>query len=195
MPLEVHSTLPMLIILLTLFKIERFRQRVTLMNHWYLIQFKPNSHRLAERNLLRQGFETFLPMQEVTRRKASRFVNDLRPLFPGYMFVSVNSENAPWRTINSTIGVSRLVSFDGQPKPLPLQLISGLMLRCDSMGRLLSPKTLNEGDSVELLSGPFANFIATIDAIDPEQRIWVLMDFMGQRTRMRVAADQLQLTK
>ncbi len=91
MPLEVHSTLPMLIILLTLFKIERFRQRVTLMNHWYLIQFKPNSHRLAERNLLRQGFETFLPMQEVTRRKASRFVNDLRPLFPGYMFVSVNS--------------------------------------------------------------------------------------------------------
>ena len=69
------------------------------MNHWYLIQFKPNSHRLAERNLHRQGFETFLPMQKITRRNASRFVSDLKHLFPGYMFVSVNSELAPWRAL------------------------------------------------------------------------------------------------
>ena len=80
---------------------------------WHLIQFKPNAHRLAQRNLKRQDFEVFLPMQEITRRKASRFVSDLRPLFPGYMFVGVDSRAAPWRTINSTIGVSRLVSFDG----------------------------------------------------------------------------------
>jgi hypothetical protein len=62
------------------------------MNQWYLIQFKPNSHRVAERNLHRQGFQTFLPMQKITRRKASRFVSDLKPLFPGYMFVSVDSD-------------------------------------------------------------------------------------------------------
>ena len=55
------------------------------------------------------------------------------------------------------------------------------MLRCDASGELLPPKSLNEGDSVEMLTGPFANFIATVDTIDPEQRIWVLMDFMGQK--------------
>jgi transcriptional antiterminator RfaH len=165
------------------------------MKHWYLIQFKPNSYRLAERNLHRQGFETFLPMQKITRRKASRFVSDLKPLFPGYMFVSVNSDLAPWRTINSTIGVSKLVSFEGKPKPLPLQLISGLMLRCDASGILLPPKSLSEGDSVEMLTGPFASFIATVDTIDPEQRIWVLLDFMGQKTRMQVTADKLQIAK
>jgi transcriptional antiterminator RfaH len=60
---------------------------------------------------------------------------------------------------------------------------------------LLPPKSLNEGDSVEMLTGPFANFIATVDTIGPEQRIWVLMDFMGQKTRIRVSADQLQLAK
>ena len=165
------------------------------MNQWYLIQFKPNSHRMAERNLHRQGFETFLPMQKITRRKASRFVSDLKPLFPGYMFVNVNSDLAPWRSINSTIGVSKLVSFEGKPKLLPIQLISGLMLRCDASGTLLPPKSLSAGDSVEMLTGPFANFIATVDTIDPEQRIWVLMDFMGQKTRMQVTADQLQLAK
>ena len=111
------------------------------------------------------------------------------------MFVSANSEHAPWRTINSTIGVSRLVSFDGKSAALPQQLVSGLMLRCDTAGKILSPKSLNEGDNVELLTGPFAHFIATIDTIDPEQRVWVLMDVMGQRTRMRVTSDQLQLIK
>ena len=134
-------------------------------------------------------------MQKITRRKASRFVSDLKPLFPGYMFVSVNAGLAPWRTINSTIGVSKLVSFEVKPKSFSLQLISDLMLRCDASGTLLPPKSLNEGDSVEMLTGPFANLIATVDTIDPEQRIWVLMDFMGQKTRMQTTADQLQIAK
>ena len=164
------------------------------MNGWYLVQFKSNSYRIAKSNLNRQGFETFLPMQKTTHRKASRFVNDFKPLFPGYMFVSVNSQLAPWRTINSTFGVCRLVSFEGKPKPLPGQLVSGLMLRCDTAGKILPPKTLSEGDSVELLTGPFANFIATVDTIDPERRIWVLIDLLGRPTRMQVALDQLQLT-
>ena len=35
---------------------------------WYIVQFKPNSHKISVRNLQRQEFETFLPMHEVTRR-------------------------------------------------------------------------------------------------------------------------------
>ena len=92
------------------------------MNQWYLIQFKPNSHRLAERNLLRQGFETFLPMQKITRRKASRFVSDLKPLFPGYMFVSVTLTWPLGVQSTARLGYQRLVSFEGKPKPLPLQV-------------------------------------------------------------------------
>ena len=69
------------------------------------------------------------------------------------------------------------------------------MLRCDASGTLLPPKSLNEGDRVEVLTGPFANFIATVDTIDPKQRIWVLMDFWGKKTRMQVSTDQLQLVK
>lgn len=165
------------------------------MDHWYLTQFKPNSDRVAERNLHRQGFETFLPREKVTRIKASRFVSDLEPLFPGYMFVRVNSDLAPWRAINSTMGVSRLVSFGGKPKPLPEELISGLMLRCDASGTLAPPSNLSQGDRVQMTTGPFATFLATVEAIDPEQRIWVLVDFMGQKTRMQVTADKVKLSQ
>ena len=165
------------------------------MNEWYLIKFKPNSHLLAERNLRQQGFKTFLPMQKITLRKTSRFVNDLRPLFPGYMFVSVNSELGPWTKINSTIGVSKLVIFNGKPKALPPQLISGLMMRCDASGTFLPLKSLSKGDSVELLTGPFVKFIATVEKIDQKQRIWVLMDFMGQKTRMQLTDNHWQINR
>ena len=150
---------------------------------------------MAEQQLRRQGFGTFLPMQKITRRNVSRFVSDLKPLFPGYMFLRINSFRAPWRTINSTIGVSRVVCLGGKPKPLPLQIISDLMHRCDVSGTLLPPKSLSEGDSVQVLTGPFASFVATVDTINPEERIWVLMEFMGQKTRMEVAPDQLRLSK
>ena len=164
------------------------------MKQWHLLQFKPNSHHLAVRNLQRQGFETFLPLQEITRLKASRFTVNLRPLFPGYMFVGVELNAAPWVTINSTIGVSRLVSFAENYKPLPLNLISSLMLRCDEEGKLLPPKTLNAGDSVEVLAGPFANFVATVEKIDAQQRVLVLMEFMGRGTRVKVQQEQLKLS-
>ncbi len=118
----------------------------------------------------------------------------MKPFFPGYMFVGASSKRVPWRKINSTIGVSRLVSFDGVPKPLPLKIISGLMLRCDKSGRLLRSNSLKEGDDVEIVTGPFADFITTVDKIDPEERIWVLMDFMGQKTRIKVTAENLQLS-
>ena len=162
------------------------------MRQWYLIQFKPNSHRLAMRNLKRQGFETFMPMQEITRRKASRFVSYLRPLFPGYMFVSVEPESKPWSKINSTLGVSRLVSFNNTPKPLPSKLVSTLMLRRDNEGKLLQAEKFNSGDNVEVLTGPFANFVATVETIDTEQRVWILMEFMGQSTSMQISPNQIQ---
>ena len=36
---------------------------------WAIVQFKPNAHKLAERNLNQQGFETFLPFEEITKYK------------------------------------------------------------------------------------------------------------------------------
>jgi len=166
-----------------------------LLKKWFILQFKPNSHRLAERNLRRQGFESFLPLREITKHKSNRYVSDLRPLFPGYMFVAFNPTSGPWRQINNTIGVLKLVSFGGQPCPVPLDLISGLILRCDAGGKLLPPKRLNKGDAVQLLTGPFANYIAKVEIIDTDQRVWILMELMGRITRISVDANQLQTGK
>lgn len=161
--------------------------------NWFLLQFKPNSHHLAERNLHRQGFETFLPMRDVTQRKSTRFVNNRRPLFPGYMFVTFNIETGPWYKINGTLGVAKLVSFNGILKAVPLDLVTGLIARCDASGILRPPEQLAKGSEVQVLSGPFANFIATVDTIDDKQRIWLIMELMGQSARIAINQDKLKI--
>lgn len=163
-----------------------------LLKKWFILQYKANSHRLAERNLNHQGFESFLPMQEITKYKYNRYVGELRPLFPGYMFVTFDPASGPWRQINCTIGVSKLVSFGDQPSPIPPEFMSDLKLRCDSDGKLLPSKRLVKGDTVQLLTGPFANYIANIETIDAKQRIWLLMELMGRVTRISVNPNELR---
>ena len=159
---------------------------------WYIVQFKPNSHKIAVRNLQRQGFETFLPMHEVTRRTAAKFETVIRPLFAGYMFVACDPEKAPWRQINSTYGISRMLSFAAGPKRMPDALIAGLRARCDSVGKVLPLESFEAGQPVEMHSGPFANFIATVEQMASDARVWVLLDFMGKETRVQVDRQQIQ---
>jgi transcriptional antiterminator RfaH len=156
---------------------------------WFLAQLKPNSVRIAERNLVRQGFRTFLPMEEVTKRAKSKFVTAEQPMFPGYIFVAFNVAKGGWRAINSTNGITRLVSFGKDPAPVPLDIISGLMLRCDAKGKLMSHQLLNPGDQVAMTHGPFADFVAEVEKVEPDRRVWVLLDIMGGKTRVAVDAD------
>ena len=160
---------------------------------WYIVQFKRNSHRVATRNLTQQGFKTFLPLQSFTRKSKARFSTHIEPLFPGYMFVSINLNKEPWHKINSTLGVSRLICHDGIPMKVPEEIVLALMSRCDSSGKLLPPQSLERGDTVKILSGALANFVATVETFDTALRVWVLMDIMGQFTRVEVKSEQLRL--
>ena len=143
---------------------------------WFVIQFKPNSHYQAKKNLNQQGFETFLPLHEITSRKASRFVKSTKPLFPGYMFVSFNKTENKWHKIRNTYGVSRLITVNSSLKSIPSTFIDSLMKRYDSSGKLIPIVEMKKGDKVEILEGPFTNFIATVEKYESEQRIWILMD-------------------
>ena len=159
---------------------------------WYIVQFKPNSYTIALRNLKRQGFETFLPMHEVTLRTAIKFETVCRPLFSGYMFVACDPEKAPWRQINATYGISRVLGLADGPKSVPEALIIGLRARCDNVGKVMPLDNFEAGQPVQMHSGPFENFIATVEQMASDARVWVLLDFMGKATRVQVDRQEIQ---
>ena len=158
---------------------------------WFILQFKSNSHHQAAKNLTRQGFETFLPLHEATSRRLSRFINTSKPLFPGYMFIRFDKAESEWHKINSTYGVSRLITFNSILKSIPTTFVDSLMKRYDLSGKLLPIQKLKKGDKVKVLTGPFANFIATVEKYEADQRIWILIDLMGRKTKIQTPSDNL----
>ncbi|NIN33844.1 MAG: transcription/translation regulatory transformer protein RfaH, partial [Gammaproteobacteria bacterium] len=57
------------------------------MKSWYLIHTKPRQEKLAEENLERQGYEIYLPMAEIRRKRRGRSVRVIDPMFPRYLFI------------------------------------------------------------------------------------------------------------
>ena len=160
---------------------------------WFIVQIKPNAYNRAEKNLNKQGFETFSPMYNISKPKASKFTNLTKPLFSGYMFISFDRTSSKWGKINSTYGVSRLITFNSILKSVPTTIIDNLMNRCDLSGKLLPIKKLKKGDQLKILKGPFANFIATVETYETDQRIWILIYLMGRKTKTQASVEDLQL--
>lgn len=149
---------------------------------WFAGQLKPNGLAQAELNLARQGVETFCPWSYEACRRNGLMTDRPRPLFPGYIFLRLDPEAGPWRAINATRGLTRLVQTDPRaPTPLPAALIDGLKARCDAQGRLEVGPSLAPGDRVRVIAGPFADLVTKIETIGEDARIRVLFDLMNRK--------------
>lgn len=163
-----------------------FSQDDFTMMQWHLVLCKPNQHQVAERSLSRLDCEVFLPRQETRRHWRGRIIQELRPVFAGYLFVGTDPARPIWQPIRSAHGVSRIIGFGTQgPAMVPAQVVAGLMARCDADG-VLRPfqEAFSVGDAIRIVSGPFADFVTQVDKIDPDRRLHVLLDLLGRPTRV-----------
>ena len=145
---------------------------------WYLVHTRPNGERKAERNLVAQGFTTFLPQIERTIRHARRLTTVRRPLFARYLFVRLDVGRERWLSVNGTIGVSRLFTQEGRPVPVPFGIVESLLVHSEA-GLMRLDHSLAEGQRVRILSGPLADFTATVVRLDARRRVDVLLEIMG----------------
>ena len=162
-------------------------------NCWYVAQLKPNGFYRAQLNLIRQGFECFMPMREVTVRHARKLSVGLRPVFPGYIFIKIGLDDADWRKINSTLGVNRLISFHGgRPAQIPDALMEGFMACCDDQHMLKPISDWKTGEKARLIAGPFADFIGQVEELVSGDRVRLLFKFMEQYKSLEVSSAALE---
>ena len=159
---------------------------------WFVAQVKPNSERIAETHLVRQGFDVFAPQQKSTHRKGHRFVEKITALFPSYVFVSFCPTFTHWRAVNSTRGVSRLISAHQTPQALPMGFVDALKAQCDDEMILRDQLELREHISVRVMEGPFSGLVGTVLRAAPKERVWVLLDLLGQSAPVTLSTQSLQ---
>lgn len=162
------------------------------MKQWHAVHVQSNAESRAEHHLRNQGFEVFLPKYRCQRKHARKVEQVLRPLFPRYLFVSLDPDQQRWRSINGTIGVLRLLSSGNEPLPVPPEIIQHIMDNRDESGIVVfNKKGFKHGERLGVAVGAFAEFEGFFEEMDGNERVVLLLDFMGRKVRAKVPISSL----
>jgi transcriptional antiterminator RfaH len=146
------------------------------MEKWYLVQAKTHGESVAEQNLRRQGYRTFLPQETRQVRHARQTRIRKSALFPGYLFVAFDPERDQWRPIDSTIGVTRLVKRGSRPARVPEGIVEDLQAATRAGETVLADPEITEGDRIRVRRGPFENFHGRILGLRADRRVCILLE-------------------
>jgi transcriptional antiterminator RfaH len=135
---------------------------------------------------VRQGFEVYVPRYLKRRRHARKVEQVAAPLFPSYLFVAFDIAVQRWRSIHSTIGVSRLVCNGEDPAPIATAIVEGLRGREDASGliRLDRRPRFARGDRIRVLDGVFSDCLGLFEGMDDRQRVAILLELLGRKVRV-----------
>jgi transcription elongation factor/antiterminator RfaH len=158
---------------------------------WFLAHTQPKSERKAELHLGAQGFKTYCPQVQKTVRHARQLRTVRAPLFPRYMFLILDPGRDRWLSVRSTVGVSSLVTCEDRPVPVPKGVVEALIARTDEANLTRFDVDLNTGQAVRILSGPFADFMGTLERLDAAGRVRVLLTMMGSTVRVALHRSAL----
>jgi transcriptional antiterminator RfaH len=158
---------------------------------WFVAHTQPNAEAKAAANLERQGFGVYVPRYLKRRRHARRIDIVAAPLFPRYAFVAVDLAAQRWRSIYSTVGVTRLVCNGDDPAAVPGAVIGALRSREDARGfiTLDSRSGFRPGEKVRVLDGAFSSCLGLFEGMADRERIAILLDLLGRKVRVVLDAD------
>jgi len=160
---------------------------------WYVVQTQANAEHKAVAHLARQGFTTYLPRFLKRRRHARRIEVVAAPLFPRYLFVEIDMTVQRWRSIYSTVGVSRLICNGEYPAPVPEKVVDELKGRQSASGLIeldCRPK-LKIGDKIRVLEGAFYDCLGIYNGMLDRERVGVLLDLLGRQVRVLLNAEAI----
>jgi transcriptional antiterminator RfaH len=158
---------------------------------WFVAHTHPHAEGKATAHLNRQGFDIYFPRYLKRRRHARRIETVAAPLFPRYLFVTIDLKVQRWRSIYSTVGVSRLVCNGDEPTPVPDGILEALKQREDAGGfiKLDTRPPFRAGDKIRVLDGAFSSCLGLFEGMAERERIAILLDLLGRKVRVTLDAD------
>jgi transcriptional antiterminator NusG len=158
------------------------------MEHWYAVWTRSRHEHVVREQIERKGVEVFLPTIPKWSRWKDRKKKIDWPLFPGYCFARFEADDR--LTILKCNGVVSIVSFNGEPAPVPDQEIEGIRLVVNSDLQYDPCPLIKEGTMVEVTHGPLKGVIGRLTRKGSRARLVLSVDLIGQAVSVEVdAAD------
>lgn len=148
---------------------------------WHVVYTRPRQERIAEQNLLRQGYKTWLPLMGKWVRKDGERVCRSEPMFPRYLFLRRTDGQQSLAPVRSTIGAVGLVRFGDASPVLDDEAVATLRQLADETRE--PPGLPNPGSRVRVMAGPLAGLEALV-AASAARRVEVFLGLLGRETRV-----------
>jgi transcriptional antiterminator NusG len=139
-------------------------------------------------------FDVHIPMEDVMEIKGGKRQVVQKKVFPGYLLVKMVYDNDSWYVVRNTPGVTGFVSAGTGSKPTPLSRREVEKILAVKKEEVKPQFRLGfeEGDVVQITSGPFADFNGTISEINVDQsKLKVLVNIFDRETPVELGFDQV----
>jgi len=126
---------------------------------WYAIHTRSRFEQKVYDGFSGKSIEAFLPKVQVMSRRKDRRKKILVPLLPGYVFVHSDLHPESYWDIIKTVGVVRMVGFEGKPVPANENEIASLMI-LNGTDRTVQNRTyMKRGDRIIIMEGPLKGLV------------------------------------
>lgn len=155
---------------------------------WFVAHTKPRCEKKFVQHCQRERISTTLPCCKSVRRYRGKVCVFTKPLFPGYVFLRLASDQR--RLVQHSDHLARLLSVTDQA--LFTQQLDEILLAlaCDVEVRLAP--TIGEGCRVKIKSGPLRGLDGWVEQRQGPTRVLLRLDFIGQAAAIQVGAWELE---
>ncbi len=147
--------------------------------------------RTRSMNMEDKIFEVVIPMEDVIEFKSGKKQVVQKKVFPGYLLVRMAMDDDSWYVVRNTPGVTGFVGSGAKPTPLAAREVDKI-LQVKPVEKLKPRLEFEEGESVRVVIGPFANFTGSISEINVDQsKLKVLVNIFGRETPVELSFEQV----
>jgi transcriptional antiterminator NusG len=138
--------------------------------------------------------QILIPTEEVVELRNGKKVTSKRLVYPGYVLVEMEMNDALWHEVKNTPRVTGFVGGGTQPVPLSADEVNSILYRQASSAERPRPKmTFEKNDSVRIIDGPFANFSGKVDEVNAERgTLRVMVTIFGRATPVELEFLQVE---
>ena len=142
--------------------------------------------------------QILIPTEQVVEMQNGQKKTSKRKVFPSYMFVEMEMNDRTWHLVKNTPKVTGFVGAaqNQQPPPIPAAEVAKLTAQISEGAMKTKPKVeFEEGDTVRVVDGPFANFNGSVEEVNPDKgRLKVLVSIFGRATPVELDFMQVEKT-
>lgn len=157
---------------------------------WYAIWTRSRHEQVVMQQLVEKQFTAFLPTIAKWSRWKDRRKRIERPLFPGYVFARFEPDER--LAVLKCSGVVSIVSFNGEPAPVPEHEIAGIRTLLESTLPYDPCPMIKTGQRVEVTHGPLKGVVGRLTRKGTQSRLVLSVDLIGQAVSVQVDAADVE---